>query len=380
MKVCAVIPAYQPGAALADLVRDLAASPEVGAIVVVNDGSARECDSVFAEVCDTPKATVLVHAVNLGKGAALKTGLNHCLAAYRDEAVIVTADADGQHLPADILSVAREACRRRESLILGARRFDTKTPLRSRFGNVLTRFVLRLAVGCALRDTQTGLRAIPLALVPKLLKLPTTGYEFELDMLVLCKQMGIPIHEVEISTVYLDGNASSHFDPLVDSMRIYFVLLRFSLASLATAVIDYTVFSAVLARLGPDPRPPTGAENGIVQVLWHVVAAQVCARAVALVFNYFTVKRLVFYSDQKHRAVFPRYMAVVVISGIISYGVMRLLMDFGHVPVSGAKVLAESLVFIANFAVLREFIFTKRRAIDVASPGAKSMRSPGGAP
>lgn len=361
MKVCAVIPAYQPGAALADLVRDLAASPEVGAIVVVNDGSARECDSVFAEVCDTPKATVLVHAVNLGKGAALKTGLNHCLAAYRDEAVIVTADADGQHLPADILSVAREACRRRESLILGARRFDTKTPLRSRFGNVLTRFVLRLAVGCALRDTQTGLRAIPLALVPKLLKLPTTGYEFELDMLVLCKQMGIPIHEVEISTVYLDGNASSHFDPLVDSMRIYFVLLRFSLASLATAVIDYTVFSFVMGH----------GES--------VVRAQIAARAVALIFNYFTVKRLVFYSDQKHWAVFPRYVAVVILSGVVSYGLIRLLMEILHIPVSAAKVCAETLVFFANFSVLREFIFTRRRAIDVAGSDATSMHPRGGA-
>jgi glycosyltransferase involved in cell wall biosynthesis len=342
MKLCVVIPAYKPGAPLLELLRALAAAPEVAAIAVVNDGSGREFDGVFAAAREVPRTTVLLHAVNLGKGAALKTGMNYCLATHRDETVVVTADADGQHLPADILAVAREAMRERGSLVLGAREFDRAVPLRSKFGNVLTRYVLRFAVGCSLRDTQTGLRGIPSVLIPKLLKMTTGGYEFELDMLVLCKQMGIPIREVPIRTVYLEGNQSSHFDPLLDSMRIYFVLLRFTLASLATAVIDYTVFTTVL-RTGED-----------------VVQAQIAARAVALVFNYFTIKRLVFYSDQKHWVVFPRYVAVVILSGTVSYGFIRLLQQYLHLPVLAAKLCAETLVFIANFAVLREFIFTRR--------------------
>jgi glycosyltransferase involved in cell wall biosynthesis len=350
MKLCVVIPAYKPGAPLVDLVRALAAASEVAAVVVVNDGSGGPFDQIFASVRDTAKTTILLHAVNLGKGAALKTGMNYCLATYRDETVVVTADADGQHLPADILAVAREAMRERGSLVLGAREFDRAVPLRSKFGNVLTRYVLRFAVGCSLRDTQTGLRGIPNALIPKLLKMTTGGYEFELDMLVLCKQMGIPIREVAIRTVYLEDNKSSHFDPLLDSMRIYFVLLRFTLASLATAVIDYTVFTTVM-RSGED-----------------VVHAQIAARAVALVFNYFTVKRLVFYSDQKHWAVFPRYIAVVILSGTVSYGFIRLLHEYLHMPVLAAKLCAETLIFVANFAVLREFIFSKREPAREAAP------------
>src|SRR6188768_2301377 len=111
MKLCVVIPAYKPGAPLVELVRAMGATPEVAAVLVVNDGSGREFDGVFASVRETPKATVLLNAVNMGKGAALKAGLNYCLANYREETVAVTADADGQHLPTDILAVAREAMR-----------------------------------------------------------------------------------------------------------------------------------------------------------------------------------------------------------------------------------------------------------------------------
>src|SRR3954471_402271 len=193
MKVCLVIPAFEPGPELAGLVRTLAAAGEVASITVIDDGSGPAAAGAFAAVREVPKVTVLTHAVNLGKGAALKTGLNHCLASWRDETVAVTADADGQHLPADILAVAREASRHRESLVLGARQFGSAVPLRSRFGNMLTRAVMRVAVGCALRDTQTGLRGVPAALIPKLLRMPTGGYEFELDMLVLSRQMGVPI-------------------------------------------------------------------------------------------------------------------------------------------------------------------------------------------
>ena len=57
-----------------------------------------------------------------------------------------------------------------------------------------------------------------------------------------CKRQTCPLQEVPIRTIYEAGNPTSHFNPLLDSLRIYFVLLRFSFLSLATAIIDNLVF------------------------------------------------------------------------------------------------------------------------------------------
>lgn len=337
MPLCVLIPAYKPGQPLLDLLDAL--SPHADRIVVVNDGSGPACSPIFDAARQKPRVHIVDHAVNLGKGAALRTGLNYALSVCGTDAIFVTADADGQHTPPDIRAVAEAAAANPGALILGARRFEGPVPFRSRIGNVLTRHILRAVVGCRLTDTQTGLRAIPAALIPKLLKLPSSGYEFELDMLILCRYAGVPIREVPIATVYIDGNKSSHFHPLRDSMRIYFVLLRFALASLLTACLDYTVFGAAIALQATVPQ------------------AQIIARALALLFNYAALRRAVFYSDQRHASVFPRYVLVVALSGLVSFALLRLLMDRVGLGLFTAKLLAEIIVFPANFAVIREFIF-----------------------
>jgi glycosyltransferase involved in cell wall biosynthesis len=343
LSIVVIIPAYKPDATLVTVASELDAAPEVASIIVVNDGSGPACAGVFESVSRLRKVTVLRHGVNLGKGAALRTGLNHFQCEFPSGQVVVTADADGQHLPEDIIRIGREAAQSPDALVLGARRFDSSTPLRSRFGNVLTRHVLRWAVGARLTDTQTGLRAIPRELIPSLLRVPARGYEFELDMLLLARQRGHPMREVPIQTVYEPGNPSSHFDPLLDSARIYFVLLRFTLVAVFTAALDFSVFSTVL----------TLSES--------TLQAQIGARAVALLFNYFALRRIVFYSDRRHKVVFPSYVLVVACSGTVAYAMLRLFMHEFAMPALAAKACAELLVFLANFAVLREYIFFPKK-------------------
>ncbi|MSU36619.1 MAG: hypothetical protein EXS36_16270 [Pedosphaera sp.] len=161
------------------------------------------------------------------QGAALKTGLNHAVVEHPGSVVVVTADADGQPAPADILKVASALTAAGDGhLILGVRGFATDVPFRSRFGNSLTRRIMKIVTGQAISDTQTGLRGIPFGFIPALLRLDPNGYDFELDMLVTCRSSGITIQEVPIATIYLNGNRSSHFNPLRDSMRIYFIFAR----------------------------------------------------------------------------------------------------------------------------------------------------------
>ena len=205
------------------------------------------------------------------------------------------------------------------ALILGARAFDGSVPFRSRLGNSLTRRLFRHLVGLQITDTQTGLRGLPIEIAPELLSIRAQRYEFELDMLIFCKHRKIEILEVPIQTIYIDENASSHFSPLFDSMRIYFVLLRFLGASVITALIDNIIF-IIAYSLG----------SGIFM-------GQVAARAVALFANYAMVRRYVFFSDQAHGRTFPLYLAAVVGFGLLSYGLITLAVEHLGLAVIPAK-------------------------------------------
>ena len=117
-RTAVLIPAYRPNHALTGVVRALRAE-QVEPIVVVNDGSGPEFEPIFAELSAMAGVTVVRHAINLGKGAALKTGINYILAGMGDFAGIVTADADGQHHPDDIRKVIARFGQQPEALVMG---------------------------------------------------------------------------------------------------------------------------------------------------------------------------------------------------------------------------------------------------------------------
>ena len=342
MRIPIVIPAYQPEEKLLQLVGELLAR-QVEHIVVVNDGSAPACLPIFEALRRLPQVAVACHAINLGKGAALKTGINLALCSCPGLIGVVTADADGQHAPDDILAVARRLAQQPDALILGARSFQGAVPRRSRIGNAITRVVFRLLVGKGISDTQTGLRGIPRCLMPALLHIPASGYEFELDMLIAARHHAIPIAEAPISTIYLEQNRSSHFNPLLDSMRIYLVLFRFTGVSMLTALIDNAVFSLVF--------------------LWthNLAGSQVAGRVIAVIFQYSATRRAVFQSNERHASTLPKYLALVTFSGVLSYVLIGYLTTRFHMNTILAKPLAESALFIANFAIQRNLIFTRHR-------------------
>lgn len=227
MRFCILIPALNPCERLLGVMDALLAADHDLRIIVVNDGSESGCDEIFTKAASRSRSEILRHEKNLGKGAALRTGIRRFLESSAEAERLITADADGQHLPADILAVAAEAARCPSHLVLGCRSFSSQAPLRSRFGNELTRWVFRFFSGKLLPDTQTGLRAVPRGLLPRLLTVRACRYEFELEMLLLASRQGMILSVVPIQTVYLDGNAASHFHPLLDSFRVYSVFGRY---------------------------------------------------------------------------------------------------------------------------------------------------------
>jgi len=333
-----VIPAYQPEATLLAVVNTLT---ERGySCIVVDDGSSPSCESIFDEIKTIPSVTLLRHAVNLGKGQALKTAFNYYLNEFAATGGgVVTADADGQHQVDDIIRVANQLSLAPNKLWLGVREFDGVVPLRSAFGNSLTRKVFQFFTGQKISDTQTGLRGIPNELLKKLLKISSNGYEFELEMLIKAGQSNIAIAELPIKTIYENNNASSHFNPILDSAKIYFVFLRFSALSIATAILDFTVF--VFAQI----------------LFSNILISAICGRVVAGLFNFSLGKLFVFQSKSSATWELFKYILTVIILGLISFELIDVMVQNLNLNVYLSKILAETGLFLVSFALQRTFVF-----------------------
>lgn len=343
-----LIPAWQPDERLVALVRALM-DAGFGRAIVVNDGSRAECAAIFGEIGALERVDVLHHAVNLGKGRALKTGFNHVLSGNGAAPVgalsgVVTADADGQHTREDIERVGEALFRSGQHPVLGVRTFAGDVPLRSRLGNLLTRRLFSFLTGTRIADTQTGLRGLPVTVLPALMTLDGERYEYEMTMLAhLCRSGPTPL-QVPIATVYLENNRGSHFDPVWDSMRIYFVLLRYYASSLLAAGLDLLLFTICFAL--------TGA----------VLSSVVVGRLSSLV-NFWVNRRLVFHSGSSVRQTLWRYYALVVAIGAASYWSIVGLHRYAHWPVLLAKVCVDVLLSVMSFAVQRTFVFQRGDAL-----------------
>jgi glycosyltransferase involved in cell wall biosynthesis len=344
-RLSVLIPAWQPGERLAALVTNLSALG-FGAVIVVDDGSDERCSILFERLALLPHVHVLRHAVNLGKGRALKTGINYFLAKLHDMDGMVTADADGQHTSADIERVAHAFVDTRGKVVLGARGFATDVPFRSRLGNALTRQIFSFVSGEKLTDTQTGMRAFPHRMLPELLLLDGERYEYEMTVLAhVCRVQGRPI-EVPIETVYLDGNRSSHFDPVWDSMRIYFVLVRFYFSAIVAAAIDFAGFSAAFALTGSVP-------------------ASIAVGRLSSLVNFAMNKKFVFHSRPSVKGTLLRYFVLAVAIAGMSYLLIWPLHRYAHWNVFAAKLVLDTLLSLVSFSVQRTFVF---RRTDVQSP------------
>ncbi|MBI3558175.1 MAG: glycosyltransferase family 2 protein [Deltaproteobacteria bacterium] len=212
---------YAPRPQFLTLIRELIAYP-FAYIVVVDDGSPKKCEPVFEELVRHKEVRLFRHSSNLGIGAAIKTGFRR-LVADNDSDSIICSDADGQHAPGDVWRVTQACERNPEAVVLGSRVFSQHVPLPNRIGNLATARIFEKLKGVKLRDTQTGLRGFPAKYVSELCVIPQNRYDYETAQLLKLLQMNVPIHELEIATIYNDDR-DSHFNPLLDFYRIYRVL------------------------------------------------------------------------------------------------------------------------------------------------------------
>ena len=332
-----LIPAYQPDARLPRLILELHRADPSTKIVVVDDGSGQKFSDIF-EASATAGAHVISYEHNRGKGYALREGFTWIRDVAGDsQECVVTADADGQHTLNDIFRVGRR-CTDTGKSVLGVREFVGHVPARSRIGNTATSALFWLATGWKLKDTQTGLRAFPVALLPALLEVQGDRYEYELRVLLHLAKFRHPVTQIPIETIYEAGNPTSHFRPLQDSARIWAPLLKFAASSGVATIIDY-VLVLVLNAL-------TGA------LFFPVIAARLVSASVNFAMN----RRVFEATGVPLRRSALRYaaLAIAVLAG--SYTMLAVLTGIG-MPLWIAKIIADTTMYLVSYSAQSRYVF-----------------------
>lgn len=356
-----MIPAYKPDYSLVVLCTELADEAHSrGAciqLLVIDDGSGPEFAPIFDRVRDTQRTpvTVLELPENRGKGGALRAGFEWVKLHHPGHSV-VTADADGQHLPADILTVgaATESYKLvgTRAIVLGVRTLDEqktagqKVPLRSRIGNAATVGFFALATGRKIVDTQTGLRGFTPDVLDWVVNVPGNRYEYEFNTLLRATRIDIVIDQVPIVKVYEPGNPTSHFRPVHDSLQVYAPLIIFLAASFAGFITD------ILALLF------------FVSCGLHMVASVIGARVFSASVN-FIINRWAMDDGGKrpsaHSSV-VRYSTLALVILALNAGLLEVLTWAGiHLLI--AKILVELTLIPISFAVQKRWVFSAASSV-----------------
>lgn len=332
-KVTAVIPCYNVSQACVDVITR--AQAHADRVIAIDDGS----DDDTLEWIKTTGCEVIVLPENQGKGVALRHGFEAAIADDCD--YVVTLDSDGQHLPEEIDNLVSAAVETGSDVVVGARRVSEMPPQRQ-VGNLLTRWIFRLQTGKKLRDTQTGYRLFTPSALRKMMPAMSWGrYETEMAMLFNADHLGLKMTTAPISTVYIGDNKLSSFRNLPDSIRIFFVVLRYAAAGISSAILEFALFSAAVW-------------------LFHVnyIPALLISRAVALV-NHYLVSRFFAFRVRKkiHRDEMFRYAVVAGINLAASFAFLHLMITLAGLNIILAKAISQTVLFWVTFFMLKQYAF-----------------------
>jgi len=191
--IFAIIPAYNEENRVADVVTN--AKRYVDKVIVVDDGSS---DKTY-DAAKSAGAVTLKHIVNLGKGAALKTGCDYAITQGAD--MLIVLDADTQHDPEEIpnfIKTLKEA-----DIVFGSRKETENMPIILRSGNFVVNLATRILFKISLKDTQSGYRAFTADSYKKI-RWQASDYSMESEMIANVGKKRLKYKEILIKTIYSD--------------------------------------------------------------------------------------------------------------------------------------------------------------------------------
>lgn len=279
-------------------------------------------------------------------GEQYKTAFNYYLGNYENTIGIIQCDADGQHHIDDICKCAELLSENPQCFILGQRDFcKSGIPFRSRFGNKCTSIVFKLFCGMDIKDTQTGLKGIPRDVVRYLIESDGERYEYASSVLLEIRKRGVSIKSFDIQTIYIDENESSHFRPLIDSARIYSLILRYSVSSLMAFFLDimlYSLFINIFRSIVPDA---------------YIMISTYLSRCISCIYTFVFNKKIVFCNTGELFSTAVRFFTLCIVQASLSGALVNMA-----VSVSGSneilfKIIVDTLLFFVSFQIQSRWVF-----------------------
>jgi len=213
MKTCVLIPSYNEEKTIGNIVKDV---HSLGFdVFVVDDGSTDDTEKIANEA----GAFLLRHKKNEGKGFALRNGFNYIL--NLDYDVIITMDGDGQHSVKDIEKFITAVQNNTEiGVIVGNRMLNTKDmPYTRILTNIFMSFITSIFCRQEVSDTQCGFKLVKRVVLENI-KLLTSNFEIESEILIRASRLGYKILSIPIETIYLDSSLRySKISPIIDTFR-----------------------------------------------------------------------------------------------------------------------------------------------------------------
>jgi hypothetical protein len=349
-EICTIlIPTFNPDECLEKLVYeiiDLNKSegwfPNLS-ILLVDDGSTKAKSlNILSDLKETKNLEEIKHDRNYGKGWGIKTGLKYL--SNNNIKYIVTADADGQHVPRDILRVL-SASIKEDDLVLGIRDFSNKKiPIKSLIGNNITSMIFYLVTGKKLADTQTGLRAFPERFFEDFINIPGDRYEYELNVLLNAKKYNEKIHTIYIDTIYIDNNKKSLFRPILDSIIVYSVFIKYSLTAMIITVSDFLAIYFV-TKLFPG-------------ILYFLVVRIITSHV-----YFFVMKNKVFKVGGHLKKQILKYYILLLLNIIITSTMFYNIYYLIEGSFFTSYLLVQFSMFFINFYLQKTLIFKEKKLI-----------------
>lgn len=214
--ILVIIPAHNEEKNIGGILKEL--KKYFSNILVVNDGSTDKTE----EIAKQENVIVISHKTCQGKGEALKTGFKYAIEKKFD--AVITMDGDGQHFPEESIKFVENY--RKKSYVgiwIGKRDiFSEDMPFIRKITNLSMSILISFLSLQWIPDTQCGYRLIKRQVIEKI-KLYTSHFETESEILIKAGWMGFKIKSIPIKTVY--GEEKSKIRPVRDTLRFFKMLL-----------------------------------------------------------------------------------------------------------------------------------------------------------
>jgi putative flippase GtrA len=352
MKNVVIMPVYNPDFRLLQKVKEIQQSGLTD-VVIVDDGSDPGCQHTFEQLHEMG-CHLFHHSVNIGFGAAVKTGIKKIRTELSDITGYITVEDYLQNSAYDIWRVSQAMSENPDKVILTARDYDADcVPRWQQIGFKIANLIFHYSKHINCPDALSGLRGFPASLADFLLVVPGVRFEYGLHVLSVLTKQNQPMEILTIPAILKPEKSIATYQPVPDSVKIYRTLIRFGLASISCTILDLFLFTCFLHII------PVFLAHTLAQGRYRVVfSSTFAARIISGLTNFTINRKWSFQTSQRWFRQIVKYLCVFIVQMTASATLVSLLSYF-FVTLTPVKLLVDLVLFFFSYRIQSKWVFQK---------------------